>query len=59
MPIRFFITDDSGSMLTNDGKRIVGKGANKKLIKCTRWSELVTSLKFHAGEYALSHHIIS
>ena len=24
MPVRFFITDDSGSMLTNDGNRLVG-----------------------------------
>ena len=48
MPVRFFITDDSGSMLTNDGHRIVGAGDKKKLIACTRWSELVSSLKFHA-----------
>ena len=32
MPVRFFITDDSGSMLTNDGHRIVGAGDKKKLI---------------------------
>jgi hypothetical protein len=49
MPVRFFITDDSGSMLTNDGNRIVGsKANNKKLIKCTRWSELTQSLRFMA-----------
>jgi len=48
MPIRFFITDDSGSMLTNDGHRIVGSGDKTKLISCTRWSELSASLKFHA-----------
>jgi len=48
MPVRFFITDDSGSMLTNDGHRIVGSGDRTKLIGCTRWSELSASLKFHA-----------
>ncbi len=52
MPVRFFITDDSGSMLTNDGKRILGAGESTKVIRCTRWSELSASLKFHAE---LSH----
>jgi len=48
LPLRFFICDDSGSMLTNDGHRIMGSGANTKIIGCTRWSELVESLRFHA-----------
>jgi len=53
-PIRYFIIDDSGSMNTNDGHRVVGGGDVKKLkmIKCTRWSELTTCLAFHAD---LSH----
>jgi len=56
IPIRFFIVDDSGSMVTADGMRIIrqGTGAAKeptaKMIKCTRWAELTDALKFHAGE---------
>jgi hypothetical protein len=47
-PIRFFITDDSGSMLTNDGHRLVGSHDKTKVINCTRWSELTESMIFHA-----------
>lgn len=47
--IRYIITDDSGSMMTNDGHRLIGVGTkNAKMIQCTRWSELTSSLKFHA-----------
>jgi hypothetical protein len=47
--VRYVITDDSGSMMTNDGHRMVGGGTkNVKMIQCTRWSELTASLKFHA-----------
>lgn len=56
MPVRFFITDDSGSMLTNDGNRLVGTDPRKKkLIKCTRWSELTQSLRFHAELSEIAH----
>lgn len=56
MPVRFFITDDSGSMLTNDGNRIVGTDQRKKkLIKCTRWSELTQSLRFMAELSEVAH----
>ena len=52
-PIRFYIIDDSGSMNTLDGHRIVGDDVRKqRMIKCTRWSELCSSLRFHAE---LSH----
>jgi hypothetical protein len=47
--VRYIITDDSGSMMTNDGHRLIGVGTkNVKMIQCTRWSELTASLKFHA-----------
>jgi hypothetical protein len=49
LPIRFFVIDDSGSMATNDGHRAVPSGKSKKFIACTRWIELVESVKFHAG----------
>ena len=48
LPIRFMILDDSGSMSSSDGNKIVGTGAKSKLINCSRWSELVTSMSFHA-----------
>ncbi len=36
-------------MMTNDGHRLIGVGTkNAKMIQCTRWSELTSSLKFHA-----------
>lgn len=52
-PVRFIITDDSGSMMTNDGHRLIGSiqpngKSTLKLIQCTRWSELTSSLKFQA-----------
>jgi hypothetical protein len=55
MPVRFFITDDSGSMLTNDGHRFVGTGDKTKLIRCTRWSELASTLLFHAELSHVAH----
>lgn len=48
IPIRFFIVDDSGSMSTNDGKKILRSGPGKaKVVSCTRWSELTDALHFH------------
>jgi len=54
-PIRHFIIDDSGSMSTNDGHKVIGAADDPKkqrVIKCTRWSELRDCLEFHAE---LSH----
>jgi len=48
IPIRFFIVDDSGSMSTNDGNRIIRSKGSAKVIKCTRWAELTDALHFHA-----------
>jgi len=49
IPIRFFICDDSGSMVKSDGHRLLS-GANglTKSVQCTRWQELTEGLKFHA-----------
>jgi hypothetical protein len=51
IPIRYFICDDSGSMLTNDGHRCVKLQSQNdyKMIKCSRWAELVSSLTFHSN----------
>ena len=43
VPYRFFICDDSGSMMHNDGKHVV----NNKDVACTRWTELGEALDFH------------
>lgn len=48
-PVRFFICDDSGSMMSNDGHRLIGEGNITKLIPCSRWREMGESLKFHIG----------
>jgi hypothetical protein len=49
IPYRFFILDDSGSMAANDGKRIVGSGANTKIVRSSRWTEMHEMARFHAG----------
>ena len=49
LPMRFFIVDDSGSMVASDGHRLVGEGANRRILSCTRWAELSDSIRFHAG----------
>jgi hypothetical protein len=55
IPIRYFICDDSGSMNSSDGHRLVSIGAKKKFIGCTRWAELTDALKFHARFADASH----
>ena len=51
LPYRFFICDDSGSMVTNDGKRLYDtrSGTPPKIVKCSRWTELVEALRFHVS----------
>jgi hypothetical protein len=48
VPIRFVIIDDSGSMNTADGHHTVGEGKDTKVVKCSRWEELVNSTLFMA-----------
>eukprot|EP01035_Chromulina_nebulosa_P008467 gene8467-11473_t len=48
IPIRFFVCDDSGSMVQNDGHRLIDlPNSEKMIVSCTRWTELVESIKFH------------
>lgn len=49
MPIRFVILDDSGSMSISDGAKLLGDGAKKKQVTCTRWAELLLNAKFQVG----------
>ena len=48
VPIRFFLVDDSGSMNTADGFKVIGGQQDQKVISCTRWSELSSTVSFHA-----------
>jgi hypothetical protein len=49
IPMRYFICDDSGSMVTGDGHRLVGEGARKASVPASRWAELGDFVRFHAG----------
>ncbi len=49
IPIRFFICDDSGSMNTDDGHRLITSATgHQKFVACSRWAELTAALSFHA-----------
>jgi hypothetical protein len=49
IPMRFFICDDSGSMSSSDGHRLVGEGARRQVVPASRWAELGDFIRFHAG----------
>ncbi|RYG93910.1 hypothetical protein EON65_58245, partial [archaeon] len=50
IPYRIFICDDSGSMAASDGHRLIGNSPqDMAMVQCSRWSELVASLQFHAN----------
>lgn len=54
--IRFFIIDDSGSMNTADGHKLITNSEGKQvLLGCSRWSELTKSLQFHADLSKAAH----
>merc|ERR1719389_1537937 len=44
-PLRIFVIDNSGSMNTFDGHRLVADAAGRaKMCPCSRWDELLDSL---------------
>jgi len=49
MPIRFIIVDNSGSMMGNDGQRLVQQGGQARYLQCSRWAELTESMRFFAA----------
>ena len=53
LPMRFFIVDDSGSMATSDGHRLIVQGSIRKMVPCDRWTELTDAMRFHVGSYVL------
>lgn len=46
-PVRFFICDDSASMQSTDGKRLLGQGRETQLVQSTRWMEMTDAMRFH------------
>ena len=36
-------------MISYDGNRVAGDGSNRRLVRCSRWSELTDALRFHAN----------
>jgi len=47
IPIRYFICDDSGSMLEPDGKIVIQSNSGCDVVDASRWDELSEALKFH------------
>ncbi len=48
-PLRLWIVDNSGSMSTCDGKRLVhGLGGREAIVQASRWAELGDSITYHA-----------
>ena len=46
---RFWIIDNSGSMGTQDGHRVVsGPGGREGMVSCSRWEELGQGIRWHA-----------
>merc|ERR1719384_2048083 len=46
---RFWIIDNSGSMLANDGQRLAHKKGKAPItVQCTRWKELQQNVNLHA-----------
>lgn len=48
-PLRFWVIDNSGSMQTTDGHRIIrGAGGREGMVTCSRWEELGEAILWHA-----------
>jgi len=54
-PLRIWIVDNSGSMMTGDGHRLVETGYSKdvKFVSCTRWAEIQETVEYHIQIAAL------
>lgn len=49
-PVRYFICDDSGSMMTADGNKMTpdhSRPGHASHHKCTRWEELCATVRYH------------
>lgn len=54
-PLRIWVVDNSGSMQTNDGHKMVSTSTknNIKLVNCTRWNEIRECVSYHVQMSAL------
>jgi len=54
-PLRIWIVDNSGSMVTGDGHRLVETGKNNdvRFVSCSRWAEIQETVEYHAQIAAL------
>jgi hypothetical protein len=50
-PLRIWVVDNSGSMVENDGHRIIQSGNSEqevvKMAACTRWDEIRDCVNYH------------
>lgn len=44
---RYFLIDDSGSMSINDGHKVYRSKGKTRFHSCSRWMELIDSMRFH------------
>lgn len=49
-PLRIWVVDNSGSMMTGDGHRIVETSNSNtvRFVNCTRWAEIKETVEYHA-----------
>ena len=54
-PLRIWVVDNSGSMMTGDGHRIIqtGNSNDVRFVSCSRWAEIQETVKYHAEIAAL------
>lgn len=54
-PLRIWIVDNSGSMITGDGHRLVptGYSGDVRFVSCSRWAEIQETVEYHAQIAAL------
>mmetsp|Transcript_10094 Transcript_10094/g.21072 ORF Transcript_10094/g.21072 Transcript_10094/m.21072 type:complete len:398 (+) Transcript_10094:1-1194(+) len=54
-PLRIWIVDNSGSMVTADGHRLISTGNSNdvKFVNCSRWAEIKETVEYHAQMAAL------
>lgn len=49
-PLRLWVVDNSGSMASGDGHRLVVSGSGRPVsVSCSRWEELRETVLFHGG----------
>jgi hypothetical protein len=52
-PLRIWIVDNSGSMMRQDGHRLIESQNNVRYVSCTRWDEIRETVQYHARLAAL------